>query len=261
MGAEVEAELLAVLCVALRQLEAIDEAVRRHRPATPDGAEAAGLGLRVQPSDASRLWQPVGSRWRGDGAMADWQVARLIPTSGINNDVEAEVRATSALLAVLSVVRDFSDSLLTPLGASSARKATVESFIETAFKLGDGSTIRPDGLVRVSYGKGTFTALVEVKTGTNPLRAEQVNAYWEVAREYGFDAVITISNEIALPGSTRRKGSRFGATRRSRSGTTVGQRSSLPRSCARSTVASTTPNRRGSSVSSSATSNILLPVP
>lgn len=132
--------------------------------------------------------------------MADWQVARLIPTSGISNDTEAEVRATSALLAVLSIVRDFSHALLGPLGASTAKKATVESFIEIAFKLDDGTTVRPDGLVRVSYGKSTYTALVEVKTGENPLRAEQVNAYWEVARQYGFDAVVTISNEIGHPG-------------------------------------------------------------
>lgn len=129
--------------------------------------------------------------------MGDWQLARLIPTSGIANDTEAEVRATSGLLAVLSVVRDFSDALLTPLGASSAKKAIVESFIETAFKLGDGAIVRPDGLVRVTYGKSTFTALVEVKTGENLLKPDQINNYIEVARQYDFDTVLTISNEIA----------------------------------------------------------------
>jgi hypothetical protein len=37
-----------------------------------------------------------------------FQVARLIPVSGIANATEAEMRATSALLSVLTIVRDFS---------------------------------------------------------------------------------------------------------------------------------------------------------
>jgi hypothetical protein len=37
---------------------------------------------------------------------------------------------------------------------------------------------------------------VEVKTGTNQLQAEQVEAYLDIAREQGFDALITTSNEI-----------------------------------------------------------------
>ena len=60
--------------------------------------------------------------------------------------------------------------------------------------------MRPDGLVRRGYGKGSYTALIEVKTGENLLKTDQINAYWEVARQYGFDAVVTISNEIGHPG-------------------------------------------------------------
>jgi len=132
--------------------------------------------------------------------MAEWQVARLIPTWGIQSDTEAEMRAVSATLAVVSIVRDFSIALLGPFGASAAKKALVETFVEVSFKLDDGTVIRPDGLIRVTYGKNTFTALVEVKTGQNVLNSAQINSYWEVARKYGYDAVITISNEIALPG-------------------------------------------------------------
>lgn len=51
--------------------------------------------------------------------------ARLIPVSGIGSAQEAEQRATSAFLAVLSVVRDLSMELLTPLGASRAQRAVV----------------------------------------------------------------------------------------------------------------------------------------
>lgn len=127
-----------------------------------------------------------------------FQVARLIPVSGIANAVEAEMRATSALLSVLTIVRDLSTAVTTPLGASSARKATVEAFIETQFKMGTGAVVRPDGLIQVTYGSSIWRALVEVKTGDNCLQADQVNNYLAVAREQGIDAVITISNEIAF---------------------------------------------------------------
>jgi len=120
--------------------------------------------------------------------------ARLIPVSGIGSVQEAEQRATSALLAVLSVVRDLSNDLLSPLGASKAQKATVETFIEVNTP---GKRVRPDGLIQVSFGKNTWSAFVEVKTSTNTLDAEQINAYWDLAREYGVDHVLTISNELA----------------------------------------------------------------
>ena len=129
-----------------------------------------------------------------------WTRARLIPVAGIKGDREAEMRATSALLAVLSIVRDVSHELLTPLGASSAAKASVETYIEVTLDSG-GKEVRPDGLIRVTYGKRSFTTLVEVKTGDNKLDKDQVNAYWQAARQAGYDHVLTISNEIAPSGS------------------------------------------------------------
>ena len=54
----------------------------------------------------------------------------------------------------------------------------------------------PDGLIRVSRGQKTWTALVEVKTGTNELEATQLENYLDIAREHGFDCLITISNQI-----------------------------------------------------------------
>lgn len=131
--------------------------------------------------------------------MADgFQLARLIPVSGISNATEAEMRATSALLAVVSIVRDLSVAMFSPLGASAARKAQVETFIETKFKLRDGTVVRPDGLVQITYGSSTWRALVEVKTGDNPLQADQLLNYLNVAREQGIDAVVSISNEIGV---------------------------------------------------------------
>jgi hypothetical protein len=59
-----------------------------------------------------------------------------------------------------------------------------------------GEEVLPDGLIRVSRGQRSWTALVEVKTGTNELAADQLETYLDVAREQGFDAVLTISNQI-----------------------------------------------------------------
>jgi hypothetical protein len=121
-----------------------------------------------------------------------WNQARLIPTSGIAGAEEQERRATSALLAVMSVVKEFSRSVLAPLGAPTGR---VETFIEVPFVLGD-KKLFPDGLIRVVRGSKSWTALVEVKTGRNELQPEQLENYLDIAREQSFDALITISNEI-----------------------------------------------------------------
>lgn len=128
--------------------------------------------------------------------MGEWVPARVIPVTGIDSEKEAEGRATSALLAVLRMVRDLSDELFGPMGASSASSATVETYIESPFELG-GKSVRPDGLVRVSYGRKFWTALVEVKTGKASLSADQLNTYWDLARQEKFDCVVSISNEIA----------------------------------------------------------------
>lgn len=126
-----------------------------------------------------------------------WHEARLIPTSGINGAEEQERRATSALLAVMSAVSEFGRTLTKPLGAPAGR---LQTYVEVPFLLGERKLF-PDGLIRVSRGQKTWTALVEVKTGESPLVAEQIEDYLDIAREHGFDAVLTISNEIPpVPG-------------------------------------------------------------
>ncbi|MCW2714318.1 MAG: hypothetical protein JWN88_1365, partial [Frankiales bacterium] len=121
-----------------------------------------------------------------------WHEARLIPTSGISGAEEQERRATSALLAVLIAVKEFGRGLTQPLGAPAG---TIQTFIEVPFMLGE-KRLYPDGLIRVSRGQKIWTALVEVKTGTNELEAAQLENYLDIAREHNFDALITISNEI-----------------------------------------------------------------
>lgn len=125
-------------------------------------------------------------------AEESWHIARLIPTSGIGGPEEQERRATSALLAVMSAVREFGRAVLSPLGAPAG---TIETFIEVPFGIGE-RRVYPDGLIRVSRGQRTWTALVEVKTGSNQLDAEQLESYLDIAKEQGFDALITVSNQI-----------------------------------------------------------------
>ena len=121
-----------------------------------------------------------------------WHVARLIPTSGINGAEEQERRATSALLAVMSAVDEFGRALTKPFGAPAG---VLETYVEVPFLVGDRKLF-PDGLIRVARGQKSWTALVEVKTGENVLVAEQLENYLDIARDEGFDAVLTISNEI-----------------------------------------------------------------
>jgi hypothetical protein len=121
-----------------------------------------------------------------------WHEARLIPTSGISGAEEQERRATSALLAVMSSVKEFGRAITGPLGAGTG---TVRTYIEVPFLLAE-KRCYPDGLIRVSRGSKNWTCLVEVKTGTNVLEAAQLENYLDIAREQGFDALLTISNEI-----------------------------------------------------------------
>ncbi|WP_239335514.1 TerD family protein [Frankia sp. CiP3] len=121
-----------------------------------------------------------------------WQPARLFPVAGIGGAAEQERRATSALLAVVGSVREFGRALTTRFGAPAGQ---VETFIEVPFSRSDEPYV-PDGLIRVTRGQRTWTALVEVKTGAGELRSEQVEAYLDIAREQRFDAVLTISNLI-----------------------------------------------------------------
>ena len=125
-------------------------------------------------------------------AEENWHEARLIPTSGINGAEEQERRATSALLAVLGAVREYGRSLLKPLGAPAG---AISTYIEVPFILGE-KRLYPDGLIRVARGSKSWTCLVEVKTGSNALQTEQLENYLDIARAEGFDAVLTISNEI-----------------------------------------------------------------
>lgn len=128
-----------------------------------------------------------------------WRPARLIPTAGIKGQEEQEKRATSCLLAVMHAVPEFGHSLLRELGAP--KSSVIETFAEVRFKDAAGKTVIPDGAIVCQRGKKRWTCLVEVKTGTAPLKDDQVGSYLDIAREHGFDGVLTISNQITATSS------------------------------------------------------------
>jgi hypothetical protein len=122
-----------------------------------------------------------------------WHPARLISTAGIRSAEEQEQRATSALLAVMQAVPEFARALLADLGAPKGR---VTTYAEVQLKDENGKLSIPDGAIVVERGKTRWRTLVEVKTGPNELKAEQVGRYLEMARQHHFDAVLTISKQI-----------------------------------------------------------------
>ncbi len=122
-----------------------------------------------------------------------WHPARLIPTVGIRSVEEQEKRATSSLLAVMRAVPEFGYALLTPL---SAPKGRINTYTEVQLKDSEGKTHIPDGAIVVERAGRAWRCLVEVKTSNAQLREDQVSRYLDMARVHGFDAVLTISNQI-----------------------------------------------------------------
>ncbi|MCA0435910.1 MAG: hypothetical protein LCH98_05405 [Actinobacteria bacterium] len=127
--------------------------------------------------------------------MADeiWQHARLFPTTGIPDVQEQDRRAAAALLAVMAGVREFGRFITDQAGAP---RGTLEAFVGVPFTLGKKRVVA-DGLLRVTRGGTTWTALVEVKTGPQCLRPEDLERRLDLAREQGFNAVLSLSNEVS----------------------------------------------------------------
>ncbi|MFJ3772235.1 TerD family protein [Streptomyces sp. NPDC090075] len=126
-----------------------------------------------------------------------WRQARLFPVSALKSDRDRETRATSVLLSVMAQVPEFGRRLTAGFGAPAGR---METFTEVSLPHGD-TPRRPDGVVRVERAGKLWTALVETKTNGNALKSEQVQAYMDIAARRGYEAVITLSNDVALEGS------------------------------------------------------------
>ena len=126
---------------------------------------------------------------------------RLFPSVHITSDREAELRATASLLAVIRAVSEFGRTIVRIAGGPAGR---LSCYTEVPFGLeaGDGNPpeeLRPDGLVQAVRGKTRWVALVEVKVGRATLDPGQIDKYHRLARQEGASALITVSNQPALP--------------------------------------------------------------
>ena len=148
----------------------------------------------VLPGKRMRVVSQSQSALLGDGKAAEdgWTSARLIPAGKMRQE-EQETRATSTLLAVMRAVPEFGHGLL---GEFKPPRGQISTFTEVRLKDGRGKTHIPDGAIVVKRGNTRWSCLVEVKTGRVALGASQVERYLDMAREHGFRALLTISNQI-----------------------------------------------------------------
>ncbi|MEU4498733.1 TerD family protein [Streptomyces sp. NPDC023998] len=126
-----------------------------------------------------------------------WRPARLFPAPSLKSDKERELRATSVLLSVMAEVPEFGRRLTAAFGAPAGR---MQTFTEVTLPHGE-TPKRPDGVIRVERAGKLWTALVETKTNGNPLKPDQVQNYMDIAARRAYEAVITLSNDVALEGS------------------------------------------------------------
>ncbi|MFJ4814033.1 TerD family protein [Streptomyces sp. NPDC088801] len=171
------------------------EAVPAPRPSAEE--EAAPKKRATRPRTAKKRVTPPRAPVKSLAENDSWRQARLFPVSALKNDRDRETRATSVLLSVMAQVPRFGRRITAPFGAPSGR---METFTEVSLPHGD-TPRRPDGVIRVERAGKLWTALVETKTNGNPLRSDQVQAYMDIAARRGYEAVITLSNDVALEGS------------------------------------------------------------
>ncbi|MFJ6138462.1 TerD family protein [Kitasatospora sp. NPDC092286] len=166
------------------------------QPPAAEGAPSAPAAPKRLRTARKKVTRPRSAR----PSLAEndsWRSARLFPATSLKSDREREVRATSVLLSVMAQVPEFGRRLTAAFGAPAGR---METFAEVSLPHGD-SPKRPDGVIRVDRAGRLWTALLESKTNGNPLKAEQVQDYMDIAARRGYEAVITLSNDVALEGS------------------------------------------------------------
>ncbi|MEU0585997.1 TerD family protein [Streptomyces sp. NPDC006132] len=171
------------------------EAVPAPRP--PADEEAAPKKRTARPRTAKKKVTLPKAPVKSLAENESWKSARLFPVSVLKSDREREMRATSVLLSVMAQVPEFGRRLTAAFGAPAGR---METFTEVSLPHGD-TPRRPDGVIRVERAGKLWTALVETKTNGNALKADQVQAYMDIAARRGYEAVITLSNDVALEGS------------------------------------------------------------
>jgi Uncharacterized proteins involved in stress response, homologs of TerZ and putative cAMP-binding protein CABP1 len=187
----VETAVVETASVGAAVVEAVVE------PTAPEPAVPVPPRTDPRPSTAKKKVTLPKAAKRSLAENDGWRTARLFPASALKSDRERETRATSVLLSVMAQVPEFGRRLTAGFGAPAGR---METFTEVTLPNGD-SPRRPDGVIRVERAGKLWTALVETKTNGNPLKQDQVQAYVDIAARRGYEAVITLSNDVELDGS------------------------------------------------------------
>jgi stress response protein SCP2 len=189
---EADATPLPAPCAAEPAAPAAEPASASTAPTTPAAKPAATR----RPRTAKRKVTIPETMRKSLAENENWQQSRLFPASSVKSDREREMRATSVLLSVMAQVPEFGRRLTAAFGAPAGR---METFTEVTLPHGE-TPKRPDGVIRVERAGRIWTALVETKTNGNPLKPEQVQVYADIAARRGYEAVITLSNDVALDG-------------------------------------------------------------
>lgn len=144
--------------------------------------------------------------------MVGGERARLFPVLA---DTSKEGRSLSILLSCIENVREFGSALMAGLDQRVGARSHIHTYTEVVLqKAAPDRKCRPDGLITLRNGSNQWTALIEAKVGNSDLTGDQVEAYLELAKINGIDALITISNQFAplpthhplqLSASARRK--------------------------------------------------------
>ncbi len=124
--------------------------------------------------------------------------ARLFPVLA---ETSKEGRTLSIFLSCLQNVDELGKALLASIDVRLGSRSRVECYTEVGLhKCGAKANLRPDGLIMVTSGTKTWSALVEAKVGNSDLTTEQIDGYVELAKLNGIDPLQSIRTP-ALPPS------------------------------------------------------------
>jgi len=126
--------------------------------------------------------------------IAHYRDSRLIPAGSASN---TENQVLSSFLSTLPIVDGWFNTAFN--GGPSiklGKQAKIRCVTEVEFKDKEFSDCRPDGLILITTGRTTWSALIEAKIKNNKLVPEQVEKYCRLAKKFKIDSVITLSNEF-----------------------------------------------------------------
>ncbi len=122
------------------------------------------------------------------------QPINIFRTSNDSEGSQASKAAAAAYLSLISGVEKIGEATLSRMGI---KKAPFHCLPGATFQLIDPSSsieVETDGHIVIQVGRTPWKAIVEVSIGDNELDPKRVNLLHKLAKQEGFDAVITIGN-------------------------------------------------------------------